>query len=418
MPTTVQVTNRYVDEDPVVGAAITFDQAPVSPQTPRTLANGTATVRTEDLTDGDHSLHVIPSHTSAQPVGPGVAEGLAASVRRMFRSFTVNITIRNGRIQSLNVPGGQAANGSVGAGTNPLRIALQPIYFRSPNQNSGARKHEDVSLIVIHQTAGSANIGGTLRWFDTSDSQVSAHYVISAESPAQVVKVTQDTSQAWQAGRHTWWSGQDNVNRISIGIELSHKAKTPWPRAQIDGLLNFLEALLKAYPSIQPHRIVGHMDVLTDANHVLTGRDCPGLEFDWVLLEQRGLGLVPSANNIRIGMAYEGFFRLASPPNDMLQSGDRDDVRKWGGKSWPAPKQDDDPLTTLAGNPIRELQEDLHDIGYAVNVDGQFTLRTQRAVEMFQQHFFAGSRRASIQDAERKKVGLTTAEMIKRVQQS
>jgi N-acetyl-anhydromuramyl-L-alanine amidase AmpD len=102
----------------------------------------------------------------------------------------------------------------------------------------------------------------------------------------------------------------------------------------------------------------------------------------------------------------------------MLQSGDRDNIRKWGGKSWTAPKQDDDPPMTLTGNPIRELQEDLRDIGYSVNVDGQFTLRTQRAVEMFQQHFFSGSRRGFIQDAERKKVGLTTAEMIKRVRQS
>jgi len=34
---------------------------------------------------------------------------------------------------------------------------------------------------------------------------------------------------------------------------------------------------------------------------------------------------------------------------------------------------------------------------------------------MFQQHFFAGSRRGGIQDAERGSVGVATAEFIKRV---
>jgi N-acetylmuramoyl-L-alanine amidase-like protein len=134
---------------------------------------------------------------------------------------------------------------------------------------------------------------------------VSSHYVISAEANPQVVKVVQDTGRAWHAGGRgqTWW-GEPDVNNFSIGIELSHKAKTPWPDAQISALMGLLEMLLNAYPSIKRYRIAGHTDVL------LIDRDCPGLEFDWAVLEKFGLGMVPDGGAMSLDNAYGGFFRL------------------------------------------------------------------------------------------------------------
>ena len=69
----------------------------------------------------------------------------------------------------------------------------------------------------------------------------------------------------------------------------------------------------------------------------------------------------------------------------------------------------------MTGAPIAELQTDLRDIGYFVAVDGRYNMRTIRAVQMFQQHFFAGSRRNLINDKDRKKVNQVTAEFIKQV---
>jgi hypothetical protein len=49
MPTPIQVMNRYVPGDPVVGAAITFDHDNEDAKTPRTAANGFVTVACEPI---------------------------------------------------------------------------------------------------------------------------------------------------------------------------------------------------------------------------------------------------------------------------------------------------------------------------------------------------------------------------------
>jgi N-acetyl-anhydromuramyl-L-alanine amidase AmpD len=415
MPTQIQVMNRYVSGDPVVGAAITFDHDNEDAKTPRTAGNGLVTVITEGLSDGSHVIRITPRYTSDLQVGPDIAEDLAVSVTRMFRSLELGITVLKGKVQTAFPLPGQQSRGTVLAGTNPVRVLLQPMYHRSPHQNPNFRTHEKITLIVVHQTAGSTNIGGTLNWFEQQQANpndnVSSNYVISAEANPQVVKVVQDTSRAWHAGGpgQTWW-GEADVNNFAIGIELSHKAKTPWPDVQISALMGLLEQLLNAYPSIKRHRIVGHTDVL------LIDRDCPGLEFDWAALEKFGLGMVPNGGAMSLDKAYGGFFLLR--PGSHLLIGDRDSLRVWGGgKPWPAtpPVAGAAPSETVTGNPIRELQTDLREIGYFAPLDGNYDARTEFAVTMFQKHFFSGSRRTLIDAKERGRVDRVTAEFIKRV---
>ena len=424
MPTKVQIVNRYVISDNVAGAAVVFDAAAIDAHSPRTRANGQVDVATEALADGNHVMHIVPDPTSAAPVGPAVAEGLDDTVKRMFRSLDVNVAVRKGKITTLGVPVAQALNGTVWAATNPVRVELQPIYYRSQYQNERNRTGADLTLIVVHQTASAANIGGTLQWFtdpkrakDPKDGGTSAHYVVSAEGTPQVVKVVQDTNRAWHAGG-SFWLGKTDVNHFAIGIELSHKTGTPFPAAQIDALLALLDRLRAAYPSIPANGVVGHSDVLTE----LGGRDCPGFDFDWALLERRGLGLIPSGAAANLDM-YGGFFRLAAAPHNSFVKGDFDGSRTWGGVKWPAPAPAAAPGAlpakpappTVTGAPIAELQTDLRDIGYFVAVDGQYGERTRWAVEMFQQHFFAGSRRSLINNKDRQKVNQVTAEFIKQV---
>ena len=114
--------------------------------------------------------------------------------------------------------------------------------------------------------------------------------------------------------------------------------------------------------------------------------------------------------------AYGGFFRLREA--GQLRKDDRDTLRVWGGgHPWaPSPPvAGADPSNTVSGDPVRELQTDLRDIGYFAPLDGNFDARTEFAVMMFQKHFFSGSRRNLIKDSERGKVGRVTAEFIKRV---
>jgi hypothetical protein len=53
----------------------------------------------------------------------------------------------------------------------PIRVLLQPMYHRSPHQDPNFRTHENITLIVVHQTAGSTNIGGTLNWFEKQQAE-------------------------------------------------------------------------------------------------------------------------------------------------------------------------------------------------------------------------------------------------------
>jgi N-acetyl-anhydromuramyl-L-alanine amidase AmpD len=376
----------------------------------------------------------------------------------MFRSLELSVVVRQGRIESVVLGAGQEENGWVGAGLNPIRVQLQPIFFKGLGEYQGARKPEDISLIVIHQTAGGGSVHGSLSEFirinpATGKPVGSPHYIVSAEAKPQVVKISRDNHPAGHAGGNlTSWDGKANVDMFSIGIENSHKTGTPWPRPQIDRLIRLLEQLLRAYPSISRQRIVGHSDVLWERD-----RECPGLDFDWVLLEKQGLGIVPRSGAVSLDLAYGGFFRLE--PQGHLQQGNNDGKRLWGEvkdrKKGPQPwaaspaaaavigslaggmaslagqnrgasvrnltegavatLAQGQITTTVLGAPIRELQIDLRDMGYAVAVDGDYGPGTTLAVGRFQKHFFSGSRRGLIPEATRGKVDRVTAEYIKRV---
>jgi len=79
---------------------------------------------------------------------------------------------------------------------------------------------------------------------------------------------------------------------------------------------------------------------------------------------------------------YSNFF--ATFAGSILQRGDNDTKRILGASKRPA---------AFAGNPVRELQDDLTAIGYELgNADGDYGDKTRAAVQMFQEHFFAGDR--------------------------
>ncbi len=422
MPMTFQVRNRYMHYEYVAGASVTFDNEPETPKSPRTNIYGFATVDVAALKDGDHMMHIIPNPTSELPVGPAFAEGLGDQVTRVYRSLDLKIRVQKGKVTSYTPLLQYADDGTVEGSLASLVVKLQPIYFRSPWQQPRGRKPEDIKNIVIHQTASAANMGGTLKtmigtWKELQGNVGSANYVISADASPQIVKVVQDTGLAGHLGKFGYWAGDKEIVTNSIGIEMSHKTGTPWPEKQISTLIKFLQALLKAYPSIRPERIVGHSDVLADAKYVLVDRDCPGMDFDWPTLEKEGLGVCPRGSAASLDSAFGGFFQAKS--DGLLRSGDNDKTRKWGGNSWPAPATNGEPPKTnapsITGNPVSELQTDLRDIGYSVDATGAYDGKTEKAVHMFQKHFFSGSRRGQMGKDRWGQVGPSTAEFVKRV---
>jgi AmpD protein len=102
--------------------------------------------------------------------------------------------------------------------------------------------------------------------------RVSAHVLIRRDgSLLQFVPFTQ---RAWHAGE-SCWQGRIGCNDFSIGIELEGTDSDAYQDAQYDTLAGLLEALLDAYPGLEPDAITGHSDIAP-------GRKTdPGPMFDW-----------------------------------------------------------------------------------------------------------------------------------------
>src|SRR4029077_14578750 len=164
MPTQIQVMNRYVPGDPVVGAAITFDHDNEDVKTPRTAANGFVTVSTEGLSDGNHVVRITPRYTSDLQVGPDIAEDLDVSVTRMFRSLEVGITVLKGKVQGC-VPAARPAEPRGHGGANesgPRSVAADvSSVASSESEFQNARKDHTYcrpSNTRKHQYWGDANL--------------------------------------------------------------------------------------------------------------------------------------------------------------------------------------------------------------------------------------------------------------------
>jgi N-acetyl-anhydromuramyl-L-alanine amidase AmpD len=377
---------------------------------------GSATLTTTTVADGSYVLRVTPA-TSASEVGPDIAEA-GVTPARMYRSLDIAITLVKGKIDKASVfPA--STSGTVVLGNDPrLTINLQPIWMESPNR-SARPSGTNADLIIVHHTGG-PKIGPALNQFltGTGTGRTSAHYVIDVDG--QIVKMVKDSQASWHAGP-SFWAGRDGLNDTTIGIEVVHQSGA-YPDVQYTALIGLLERLVAAYPSIKKHRIIGHADISKDASKTHLGGKAsdPGLEFDWKQLEDKGLGLLPKAAGASAAM-YGGFFQHF--PKESLRKDDADATHMYGGKKRaapsatpippPAPSPSPTPAPVIVtGEPIKELQQDLKDIGYWVDVNGKFDDKTFWAVKIFQEHFFSGSRKAATPDG---KVNKETAERIKAV---
>jgi len=132
--------------------------------------------------------------------------------------------------------------------------------IHSPNQCS--RGAQIIDTVVLHATA-SESLDGTVAWFQSSKSRVSAHYVIGKDG--QVVKMVDTLREAWHAGHAKLELANglvvDNLNQRSIGIELVNKndGKDKYPDEQRIALKALLVVLKKAFPSLK--YLVGHYEI-------------------------------------------------------------------------------------------------------------------------------------------------------------
>lgn len=102
--------------------------------------------------------------------------------------------------------------------------------------------------------------------------EVSSHLLIRRDG--EVVQYVPFDQRAWHAGQ-SCFEGCENCNDFSIGIELEGAEDTPYEKAQYEVLAGVTRRIMREYPEILEHCIVGHSDIAP-------GRKTdPGPSFDW-----------------------------------------------------------------------------------------------------------------------------------------
>ena len=162
---------------------------------------------------------------------------------------------------------------------NELRKVPADYVSQTPWISSTNVNLRTPNFVIIHHTAQN-NCNQTLGSFITTQSKVSAHYVICKDGT--VHHMLNDYLRAWQAGVSKWGNNTD-INSSSIGIELDNNGFEYFTEPQLNNLLLLLDTLKKKY-NIPTSNFIGHGDIAP-------GRKVdPNWRFPWKLLADHGFG--------------------------------------------------------------------------------------------------------------------------------
>ena len=179
-------------------------------------------------------------------------------------------------------------------------------------------------------------------WLCNRDAGVSCHYLV--DEAGGIVQMVDEARRAWHAGASRW-SGEDDINSCSIGIEIHNcghfKGYPDFPEPQMAAVEALCLDILSRH-EIPPTRVLAHSDVAP-------GRKIdPGEKFDWARLHRSGIG--HWVEPVRLG-ADTG-----------LRFGDD-------------------------GAAVCELQTALVQYGYGLEMNGRYDAFTRTVVAAFQLHF-------------------------------
>ena len=158
-----------------------------------------------------------------------------------------------------------------------------PIDTRYTAQGQDSR----VMYLVIHYTVSNFPLSVKI----LTEREVSAHYLLSDESPPRIYRLVDESRRAWHSGRSGWMADR-RLNASSIGIEIVHpgfklgpdneRIYLPFPPAQIETLIPLVKDIVQRH-QIRPERILGHGEVTPSY------KEDPGPTFPWKLLADRGI---------------------------------------------------------------------------------------------------------------------------------
>tara|TARA_Y100001960_G_scaffold320273_1_gene392899 strand:+ start:345 stop:986 length:642 start_codon:yes stop_codon:yes gene_type:complete len=124
--------------------------------------------------------------------------------------------------------------------------------------------------------------------------KVSSHYFI--KDNGEVIKLVKDYNIAWHAGK-SYWKNYKNLNKNSIGIELTNKGHkfgyTNFKKKQLSSLIKICQILIKKY-KIKKENVIGHSDIAPSR------KIDPGEKFPWKKLAKIKIGKWHNCKNVKL----------------------------------------------------------------------------------------------------------------------
>lgn len=100
-----------------------------------------------------------------------------------------------------------------------LHDAARPVRWAKAHSSGGAMAPR---MIVVHDTAGSCRKFSSVEWFQSSECETSAHFVV--ERDGTITQLVSTGKRAYHAGVSNW-KGVSGLNSCSVGIEIVNPGK-------------------------------------------------------------------------------------------------------------------------------------------------------------------------------------------------
>ena len=154
-----------------------------------------------------------------------------------------------------------------------------PMAQWAPSENFDERRPR---LIVLHATEmDSAEAALRVLKTENSGGRVSAHYLIAEDG--RIFQLVSDSKRAWHAGGGRW-RGINDLNSVSLGIELDNDGTEAFKPAQMAALKTLLADLCTRH-AIARDAVIAHGDMAP------TRKRDPSVRFPWQELWQAGFGV-------------------------------------------------------------------------------------------------------------------------------
>jgi N-acetylmuramoyl-L-alanine amidase len=219
---------------------------------------------------------------------------------------------------------------------SPLATLWCPSPNREPRQDG-----RTPDMLILHYT-GMDSAEAALDWLTREESKVSCHYLIDEEG--RVTQMVREAERAWHAGQ-SLWAGETDLNSCSIGMEIHNPGHDidyrNFPDVQMDAVIALARDILGRH-AIAAHRVLAHSDIAPGR------KKDPGEKFDWRRLAEAGVGLWAEPAEV-------------------------------GGDAGLGPGDE--------GESVLNLQQQLSEFGYGVELTGTYGRGLEGVVQAFQRHF-------------------------------